>query len=227
MRWVVWGLLFINFALFGFFQASNYIKQQEEPEPVAAANTNIVDAMKVLSEEDLAAMPRRLHEPAPEPASEPPPVDVASCYEWSNIAATDAARAQSILQEIGVDFEVRTTYEITSDTRYWVYIPPQKSLAHAQAKIKEIEALGISDSFVVKDNKWQYAISLGLFKSEPLADDFMQELHLKGIKSAIKTKRHGGASEVSLIVKEVLPVQAEKLAKVKLGHGTLEAVDCN
>ncbi|MFM9912760.1 MAG: SPOR domain-containing protein [Methylophilaceae bacterium] len=221
MKWVVWGLLFINFALFGFFQASNYIKQQEEPETVSAGKPANDGAIKVLSDEDLAAMPRR----APEP--EPSPVVIASCYELSNLAAADAAVAQSTLQQAGVDFEVRTTYEISGDTRFWVYIPPQKTLERAQDKLNELNALGITDSIIVKDKKWQNAISLGVFKNEALATDFMKTLHNKGVKSAIKAKRNGGASEVSLIVKQVLPAQAEKLAKVKLGRGSLKPIDCN
>jgi hypothetical protein len=181
--------------------------------------------IRILSDAELAAMPRP--EPVPEPPAAPAPV-VVTCYEWGNLAAVDAAHAQAALQELGLPFSTKSQQDPGAGARYWVYIPPQRNLARAQEKIRELKALGVKDSIIIKDPKWHHTISLGLFADEALAEQLMQKLRGKGVKNAIKARRGKGANTVSLIINDVLPDQALKLAELtpRPSHGQLSPVNC-
>lgn len=68
---------------------------------------------------------------------------------------------------------------------WWVYIPPLPNAAQAERKAAELSKLGIKDYSIVREGgPNQYAISLGLFKSEEGAKDYLGTLKKKNVKSA-------------------------------------------
>ncbi len=224
MKWVIWGLLFVNFSLLGFFQASGFIKQQE-PDTGTEAVKPVENAIKVLSNEELTAMPKR----APEPPVVAPSVSVLTCYEWGSFAAADAVRAQTALKKLGLSAITQSQEKSSPEkTRYWVYIPAQKTLSLAQAKLDELKTLGVAEALIIQDPKWRNAISLGMFKDEKLANDFLEKLRGMGVKSAVKAKRRQGSKETNLIINDVSPEQAQKLTELKphFSRGELSTIDC-
>ncbi len=68
---------------------------------------------------------------------------------------------------------------------WWVYIPPLQNSVQAEKKGDELSKLGAKDYQIVRDRgPNEHAISLGLFKSEERAKEFLASLQKKNIKSA-------------------------------------------
>ena len=68
---------------------------------------------------------------------------------------------------------------------WWVHIPPLPNSAQADKKAAELSRLGIKDFYVVREGgPNQYAISLGLYKSEESANNYLNALLKKSVKSA-------------------------------------------
>ena len=66
-----------------------------------------------------------------------------------------------------------------------MHIPPLPNSAQADKKAAELSRLGIKDFYVVREGgPNQYAISLGLYKSEESANNYLNALLKKGVKSA-------------------------------------------
>jgi hypothetical protein len=218
MKWLVWILLILNFTLLGFFIASSYFADPP-PDPLAVAPYN--GPIKILTPEELATMPKK----TPEPAA-PAPV-VVSCYEWSGIPPGDASRVKLALKKLGLEATAKSQSQ-DGKTRYWVYLPAQKSMAQAEAKVAELQGMGISDSLIIQDPKWRYAISLGIFKDEALANAFLQKLKGLGVKNAAKIKRDHGNTQTNYSIRNVSPEDAEKLNALKphFSGSELNAVDC-
>lgn len=84
---------------------------------------------------------------------------------------------------------------------YWVHIPPQASKAGADKKVAELKQMGVDDSFIISDdgpNKW--AVSLGLFKSKEMADNYLLKLNKQGVRSAKIEVRDKGIEKARLEV---------------------------
>jgi hypothetical protein len=102
-------------------------------------------------------------------------------------------------------------------TSYWVHIPPLPNKAAVDKKAGELRGLGVKDFYVMQEEGTnQNAISLGLFKSEALATEFLQSLTKRGVRSArveARPPRHGravvkGAGE---LIERRLPAVVAKL----------------
>ncbi len=228
MKWLVILLLVANFGLLGFFLASDYMLAHQDA-IVTPPPPPYTGAIKLLSDADVAALPKRAPEPAPVVAVTP----TESCYEWGSFNTADSARALSALKKLNLQ---KPDMQITAkavpkqeSTRYWVYIPAQKTMEEAQTKNDEIKALGVNDTLILQDAQWHNAISLGMFKDEALANKFIDKLHAMGIKNAIKAKRGFGNNQTSYTIHNVQPEQLVKLTALKphFSTGELKQVDCN
>ena len=211
MRWVVLLLLFLNAALFGYFQlnAAHPVGVVAGHEPIQA------DKLKVLTTEELAALPKKqdLTPVAPTPAPQPAPVQTA-CYEWGSFSVANVARARKILEKFAVQSELKQTASQEAK-RFWIYIPPLTNAEKAQAKIDEVRALGIEETFIVQEPPWRNAISLGVFKDEALATKLLDDLHARGVRSAIKGVRNHENGQSSFTIKNVTDAVAGEIDKLK------------
>lgn len=222
MKWVVFALLVLNFALLGFYLASSYMAEPQEA--VVATRPPYNGPIRLLSAQDLAALPKK----TPDPAAAAPEIrNVESCFEWGSFNTADAARALAALRKLDLKVTAKKIPRQES-TRYWVYIPPLKTLEEAQAKNEEIKALGVEDTMILQDAQWRNAISLGLFKEESLASKFVDKLHGMGIANATKVTRGQGNNQTSYLIRHASPQQAIKLAELKpnFSAGELKQIDC-
>ncbi|BBP02216.1 SPOR domain-containing protein [Sulfuriferula nivalis] len=71
---------------------------------------------------------------------------------------------------------------------YWVYLPPLKSKAEADNKTEELKNSGIKDISVIRDGKWENAISMGLYGKEAIANDRVAKLKKLGINAQIEAR---------------------------------------
>lgn len=219
MRWLFALLLIANMALFAMMQL-----HQENPgnESIAGHTPLHAEQIRLLSDTDL---------PQPTLAATPPPAPAAMvCLEWGIFARQDLAKAQSALRKLQLDEGAVSVHNMPEKaSKYWVYIPPLKTKADAQKKQDELKALGIEESLVLQDNnKWRYAISLGVFSTQEAAEKYLAELRGKNVRSAKAGPRTLDEGHASLRIKATGADLEANVVKIKQDfEGTeLKAVPC-
>lgn len=122
--------------------------------------------------------------PAPQqPESGPQAAAAAlSCVAWSGLSQADADALVRRLRRGGAEAERSKT---DTPSSWWVRIPPQGSREQAERLVQELRTLGVKDLFVVQDaGPAQYAISLGVFKTETRARQLLNQLRAQGVRNA-------------------------------------------
>ncbi|HUO44762.1 MAG TPA: SPOR domain-containing protein [Burkholderiales bacterium] len=195
-------LLFANL-LFGYFQ---YAKSRADAGATAQLGLLEINSDKVKLVKDGAR---------PHPAA---------CLEWGSFTGDDVARAGAALAklQLGDKFTQRD-----DDPGYWVYIPPLKSGADAEKKSAELKARGVADFVLIQDaGPWQFAISLGQFKTEEAADGYLAQLRQKNVRSAIAGPR--GAKTSTFVIRDPGDAAAAQLAALKTDfpNAQLKALAC-
>lgn len=228
MKWLVWGLLVVNAALFGYFRLAMPLRADA---PVArdqgASKIKIVSAAE-LTAMDKPALPAHPVEAAPQSSIVPPPVAIsADCYEWGSFSGPDALRAKAALTRLALEVTAKK-HTPQEAIRYWVYVSPLKTTEAAQAKVAEIRQLGIEETFIIQEPKWRNAISLGVFRDEVLANKFLEDLHLRGVKSAIKGQRNLDGEQTGYLIKNMTPPQRDEIDKLQpeFPGSDLKLIDC-
>ena len=212
MRLLVWLLLLLNVGLLAYFNMDLIV-----PKPAVADKSIQPEKLKILSEKDLAAMPKIIA-PVPETVAQTPVLitqGATSCYKWGSFTKTNLPAAQVVLVRLGLQSVINQEAGAEEDRRFWVYYPPLKSAQLAQEKADEIRAMGVDELFIMQDSQWRNAISFGLFQDEQLASALLNDLLEKGVKGATKALRSPGKSLNSLLVKAVSAEAALELHKVK------------
>ena len=162
---------------------------------------------------------------AAEAARPPEPEEL--CLAWERLPSADADRLAATLAEkiAGVRAERRAVAFEGGD--WWVLIPPQASKAEADKKAGELRQLGIADYFIVQDpGPNRYAISLGVFSAERGAQERLNELKGKGVKSARFQHRNGRETHAAIEVRGPAPRRADILAVAAEIAPKTAAQDC-
>lgn len=210
MKWLVWLLVLLNLGLLAYFNLDKILP----PQPVRAKKEIAADKLKILSQQELEAMPKKVVEPVPMPVAEAP-VTLTSCYRWGNFSATNLPAAQVVLVRLGLQATMHQETVAQQDRRYWVYYPPLKSAELAKQKADEIRALGVQDLYIVQDSQWRNAISFGIFADEHLASNLLSDLQARGVKGATKALRSPGKGLSSMLIQGVSAENALELQKIK------------
>ena len=137
----------------------------------------------------------------------PPPRE--ACRALTGLERESAGRLVELLsgRDAQLKVEQRTVEEPKS---WWVHMPPQPNSAQADKKAAELSKLGVKDFYVVRESgPNQYAISLGLFKNEDGAKEYLAALQKKGVKSARIQVREATGDKTIVEVRGI----ADRLAK--------------
>lgn len=133
----------------------------------------------------VAAAPPAENEQQREPeqlAATPVPPSDTQCFFWSGLNASDADRLTALLTAGGL---IPRQSSVEVPTSWWVRIPPQGSREEAERRVRELRAQGITDLYIVPDaGPNQFAISLGLFKTEASSNQHLAQLRAKGVRGA-------------------------------------------
>jgi hypothetical protein len=118
--------------------------------------------------------------PAAAPSVAPAP---AICMEWGSFTLADAPKAEKALEPLLLSgrIEQRRTEEKAG---WWVFIPPQPNRPTALKKAAELKKLGVDDYFVVQDEDFRWALSLGVFRTAEAARTRLLALRAQGVRSA-------------------------------------------
>jgi hypothetical protein len=168
--------------------------------------------------------------PAPAPAKTAGPASPApaACLEWGLLAGPDVARADAAIARLDLP-QVLVQRVVADVGGYWVYIPPLKNKAEVDKKIRELKGLGVTDFFAVQDQTpWRNAISLGIFKSEDAAKNFLAGILGKGVRTAIVERRENFLKQIVYLVRDPGDPMVAKLAELQREFpGTeIKAVAC-
>lgn len=218
MRWIFALLVIANVAFFAVMQLS-----QSNPGVDSMSNHTPYRAEQIhlLPEADLS------QSPSPQQPESPPQI----CLEWGIFSKMELDRAQDMLKPLQLGENAITVNNAPEKaSKYWVYIPPAKSRAEAQKKQEELKSLGIEDSLVMQDNnKWRYAISLGVFSTQGAADKYLSQIRAKNVKSARSGPRILDDGHAIITIKASGSNLEADLIKLKLEFpGTeLKAVVCS
>jgi hypothetical protein len=210
MKLLAWLLVLLNVGLLAYFNLDVIA-----PKPALADRSINPDKLKILSQAELDAIPKKVVPPVVEAAPVSTLEGATSCYKWGNFTKTNLPAAQVVLVRLGLESTVNQEQGANEDRRFWVYYPPLKSAELAQEKANEISAMGVDELFIVQDSQWRNAISFGLFQEEQLASSLLKELQQKGVKGATKALRTPGKSLSSLLIKSVTPATALELQKIR------------
>lgn len=116
------------------------------------------------------------------PSMTPAPSPDTQCFYWSGLNASDADHLTALLTAGGM---VPRQSSVAAPTSWWVRIPPQGSREAAERRVRELKAQGIADLYIVPDEgPNQFAISLGLFKTEASSNQHLAQLRAKGVRGA-------------------------------------------
>jgi hypothetical protein len=159
--------------------------------------------------------------PVPAPAVTPPSVVNAtpklSCAEWGEFSGADLARAQQELAELKLGDRL-TQRMLEQDHGYWVYIPPLKRRTAVEKKIAQLKERGVKDYFVVQEKgKWLNAISLGVFKTETAAQNYLAALQAQEVRSAQLGERKSKLKFTVFAIKGVDSPMADRLTALQKG----------
>jgi hypothetical protein len=135
--------------------------------------------------------------------------------EWGSFTLTDAPRAEKALEPLALGGRLgqRRTEEKAG---WWVFIPPQGNRQGALKKAAELKALGVDEYFVVLDEEFRWALSLGVFRNEEAAQARLLDLRAQGVRSARVGPRETLVPKVWLQVKGVdatLEVRLKEIAR--------------
>ena len=112
-----------------------------------------------------------------------------ACIEWGTFPSAEADKAAEALAMLGLGSRL-VSRKVEETAGWWVFIAPQGNKANADKKVDELKRLGVPDFFIVQDegpNK--FAISLGVFRAEDAAKNYLAGIAAKGVKSALVGER--------------------------------------
>ncbi|MEO8004813.1 MAG: SPOR domain-containing protein [Betaproteobacteria bacterium] len=138
----------------------------------------------------------------------------ATCLEWSGFGPANLPGAEAALEGLALGEKLRKV-DVTVQTTYWVYVPPQRSKADLDRKLKELKDLGISDlAPVIEGVRWRYAISLGLFRNEEGAKKFLATVREKGVPAQLGP-REQRVNQIAFLVREPSETQSSQISTLK------------
>lgn len=107
----------------------------------------------------------------------------------SGLNTNQVAAIQTEVAAFGRQWHVKdVTREVISG--YWVHLPPAGGREGADQRVTELRSQGVNDLFIVQEaGPNQYAVSLGLFKTEASANVLAGRLRDKGVRGVLVMPR--------------------------------------
>lgn len=121
-----------------------------------------------------------------------------ACVVFAGLSVDQARELTARIAKAGTGFKLSETRS-DAPSSWWVNIPAQGSREGADKKAAELRRLGVDDLFIMQDpGPNQFAVSLGLYKSEAAATRLLEALKDKGVRSAQITARGAGVTRIEV-----------------------------
>ena len=214
--------LLVVLANLAFFAWANFIGDldtQSDPRPIS----------RQVAPEKLRILPTDPATKAAEVATANPPPETAgriACLEWGGFTRADAARAGEALAPLALGARL-SQRQIDDSASWWVYIPSRPNRADALKKVEELKSRGVEEYFIVPDEgPFQYALSLGVFKTEAAAQSRLEALRAKDVRTAQVGKRETQLQKTYFQVRGIEDTLAAKLRETAQGFAGSEVREC-
>ena len=209
MRKLFWILLLGNVVLFAVMQRGWMGDQEPQAQPALnRENIRLLESTQNIPAKNPPApaqlnMPasapvqvKAAHAPASTPAPALSPAQATAlnksvqssiaqvCMEWGDFSGPDLTRAAAALSDMQLGDKL-SRRQVERDIGFWVYIPPLRSRTSTNKKVAELKALGVSEYFILQGaGRWHNAISLGVFKTQDAAQNYLNYLRTRGVRTA-------------------------------------------
>lgn len=159
----------------------------------------------------------------PAPATQAPSEQ---CRAFAGLEREAAGRLAELLT--GRDAQLKLEQRVLEEPpSWWVYIPPLPNGAQADRKAAELSRLGIKDFYVVRESgPNQFAVSLGLFRSEEGAKEYLAALQRKTVKSARILARETAGDKAVVEVRGSADSLAKALEALPAEFAALQQTEC-
>lgn len=115
-------------------------------------------------------------------AAAPPAIEAVTCKRIEGLVPSMAAEVHKLLGALpGWQSEIKTSRE---STPYQVMIPELAGPTAAHRKLGELRRLGIEEGQIIENAKGTFSLPLDSFADMRAADDYLQSLIAKGVRSA-------------------------------------------
>lgn len=117
---------------------------------------------------------------------EPPP-QPERCIAVSGLTGEQVTALKA---KLGGEDGLRLRDRAVEGSSWWVNLPPLPDRESAVRRAEEVRNQGVVGAFIIREESEHHnAVSLGLFKSEAAAQDFLRQLQKKGVAGARITAR--------------------------------------
>ena len=156
------------------------------------------------------------------------PATITACTEIGNFVLADARRFETEVAALALgDRQSRHNVQGQEISSYIVYIAPQGSKDGADKKTAELKQLGVTNYFVMSDNSpMRWAISLGVFKTEPPAQALLATLLKQGVHSARVGPRYSASKQVAYQFRNLDGATRTRLEQIKSAFPTQDMHTC-
>jgi hypothetical protein len=145
-----------------------------------------------------------------------------SCTELGGLTEAQATRGIDQLKQLGgVQVERITRQE---DNRWWVHMPARDTRDDADRKVAELKRRNVADSAIVQEGN-TFVVSLGLFRDKERAQQRLDELRAKDVRTAVVTQTRRLGAQTSLRVSTTADAASGVAAQLAALKKTLGAED--
>lgn len=108
----------------------------------------------------------------------PPPPSL--CFDVGPLTAAESEALRANLANADPTLKLELL-QLDDGATYMVAIGPSASIREAQRREAEARNLGVRDTYIVQDGQPRLAVSLGIFRSEELAQNLVKSLTDRGL----------------------------------------------
>lgn len=179
-----------------------------------------------LVEQQLNRESIRILTPAQVAAGRREPAKVVACMEFGGFSGADAPRVEEQLAALALGTRL-SQHRVDETAGWWVFMPPQAGREGAQKKVAELKRLGVQEFFILQDDpKFQFAISLGVFRTEEAARARLEALRASGVRTAQVGRRAMAVQRVTWEIRAVDESTLAALAALKTEFAAAELKEC-
>ena len=143
-----------------------------------APDKNAAEKLAIENKNADGAAARNKPEPPPQPER---------CIAVSGLTGEQVAALKA---RLGGEDGLRLRDRAAEGSSWWVNLPPLPDRESAVRRAEEVRNQGVAGAFIIREeSEHRNAVSLGLFKSEAAAQDFLRQLQKKGVTGARITAR--------------------------------------
>lgn len=159
------------------------------------------------------------------PANAPLPAE--SCRLVKGLAPSEVKRLAAQVEEKLPSLHIAINTNEAPGNVYWVHIPALPNRLTAEQKLAELKKRGlINTPVILEEGGGKFTVSLGLFNTEQLANDYLQDLGRRGVRSARVQVRENLLDKIRLEVRGPAEILTKQLPDLLGGQAAVNLGEC-